>query len=117
MSDTKPTYRPFAELKVKVREYDDRETGKKKGVWVTIGTIFSTPHGSSMFGVLESVPVSSLDKNGNKVPFDGRFSVFKRDDFDGQAEITSADDIASKSKDVVLEDIDDKPIDLSEIPF
>lgn len=117
MSDQKPTYRPFAELKVKVREYDDKETGKKKGVWVTMGTIFSTPHQSSMFGVLESIPVSSLDKNGNKIPFDGRFSIFRREDFGDQDEITSADDLVSKQKDVVLDDIDDKPIDLSEIPF
>lgn len=116
MSD-KSQYRPFAELKVKVREYDDKETGKKKGVWLSVGTIFSTPHGSSMFMVLDSIPVNSLDKDGKKVPFDGRVSIFKREDFGEQDEVTSADDLVSKPKDTVLEDIDDKPIDLSEIPF
>lgn len=112
-------YKPFAEMKVKVREYKDKETGKMKGVWITIGTIFSTPHGSSMFGALESIPVTSLDRDGNRVPFDGKFSVFKREDFDGQQEATTADDLVTNkdSKDVIIEDIDDKPIDLSEIPF
>lgn len=111
-------YRPYADLKVKIREYDDRETGKKKGVWASVGTILATPHLSSMFIVLDSIPVNSLDKSGNKAPFDGRVSVFKRDDFGEMGEVTSAYDlVTNKPKDVVLEDIDDKPIDLSEIPF
>lgn len=35
----------------------------------------------------------------------------------GSAPARSADSSSSKSKDVVIDDIDDKPIDLSEIPF
>ena len=38
------------------------------------------------------------------------------DDFSGGSN-TAAPRTPSKSKDVVIEDIDDKPIDLSEIPF
>jgi hypothetical protein len=115
VSDSK--YRPYADLKVKVREYDDKETGKKKGVWMSVGTIFATPHLSSQFMVMDALPINSLDREGNKIPFDGKVSIFKRDDFASQEEVTSADDLVSKPKDVVIEDIDDKPIDLSEIPF
>lgn len=111
-------YRPYADLKVKVREYDDKETGKKKGVWIQVGTIFATPHLSSQFMVLDSMPITALDRDGKKAPFDGKVSIFKRDDFGSQAEATSPDDLVSKkSDDVVIEDIEDKPIDLSEIPF
>ena len=35
----------------------------------------------------------------------------------GNAPARNADSSSSKSKDVVIDDIDDKPIDLSEIPF
>jgi len=116
MSDQK--YRPYADLKVKVHEYDDKETGKKKGVWMSVGTIFATPHLSSQFMVMDALPINSLNRDGNKIPFDGKVSIFKRDDFGDQDEVTSADDlVTNKSKDVVLKDIEDKPIDLSEIPF
>ena len=115
MTDSK--YRPYADLKVKTREYESE--GKKKGVWFHVGTIFATPHLSSQFMVIEGMPINCLDKDGKKVPFDGKVTIFKRDDFGDQEEVTSADDLVSdkKTKDVVLEDIDDKPIDLSEIPF
>lgn len=117
MTDSK--YRPYADLKVKTREYDDRESGKKKGVWFHVGTIFATPHLSSQFMVIEGLPINCLDKDGNKIPFDGKVTIFKRDDFTEQQEATTPDDLISnkKTKDVVLEDIDDKPIDLSEISF
>lgn len=112
-------YRPYADLKVKVREYKDKETNKMKGVWMSVGTIFATPHGTSQFMVIDAIPINSLDKDGKRIPFDGRVSIFKREDFGAQDEITSPDDIQqnNKSKDVVIEDIDDKPIDISEIPF
>lgn len=109
MSDYKPT----AELKVKIREYEDKETKKMKGVWQTVGTLWSTPHGSSQFVTLDAIPVNTF-KDGERVPFDGRISVFKREE---NKIIQTADDIIENSKDVVIEDIDDKPIDLSEIQF
>lgn len=117
MSDQKPTYRPYADLKVKIREY--KSEGKMKGVWFHVGTIFATPHLSSQFMTIEGLPINCLDKDGNTVPFNGKVTIFKRDDFASQEEVTSADYLVSdgKTKDVVLDDIDDKPIDLSEIPF
>ena len=80
--------RPFADLKVKVREYTG-EDGKKKGVYAKFGTLFATPHLTHMFVAVESIPVN----------FDGKVSVFKRDDFQ-EEEVDPA-----------------KPITLEDIPF
>ncbi len=66
--------KPYADLKVKVREYTDPE-GKTKGVYTKIGTLFSSPHHSHMFVSLESIPVGVKD-------WDGAVSVFKRDDWE-----------------------------------
>ncbi len=66
--------KPYAVLKVKVREYTDPE-GKTKGVYTKIGTLFSSPHHSHMFVSLESIPVGVKD-------WDGAVSVFKRDDWE-----------------------------------
>lgn len=110
-------YSPIADLKVKVRDYKG-DDGKTKGVWTSVGTLWSTPHGSSQFITLDSIPVNSF-KDGERVPFDGRVSIFKRDN----AEVKDANELTHDlnkkmtSKDVVLDDIDDKPIDLSEVPF
>ncbi len=62
------------------------------------------------------------DKDGNKrqavevVVEDFNFIGGNRSD-DAGAQATSRPTSSNKSKDVVIEDIDDKPIDLSEIPF
>jgi single-strand DNA-binding protein len=62
------------------------------------------------------------DKDGNKrqavevVVEDFNFIGGNRGD-DAGAQGTSRPTSSNKSKDVVIEDIDDKPIDLSEIPF
>lgn len=86
MSDTKTKLKPMADIKFKVREYEG-EDGKMHGVWVTVGTLFSSPHGSHMSVKLDTVPVGE---------FNGWLSVFKRDEFD---EIKSADDIATDDAD------------------
>ena len=64
------------------------------------------------------------DKDGNKrqavevVVEDFNFTGGRGDNSGGNFEpATSSSNNNSKSKDVVIEDIDDKPIDLSEIPF
>lgn len=74
---------PYAELKVKVREYVDEE-GKTKGVYVKVGTLFSTPHGSNLAVKLESLPITMFkkkkgDTEGEHVAFDGWCNVFKLD--------------------------------------
>lgn len=109
-------YKPLSDLKVKIREYE--KDGKTKGVWLTVGTLWSTEHGSSQFITLDAIPVSTF-KDGEKIPFDGRISVFKREEYNN----TESDKPMTQSqalnngKDVTPDDIDDKPIDLSEIPF
>ena len=63
------------------------------------------------------------DKDGNKrqavevVVEDFNFTGGGRGDGAGNSSSSSANSSSSKSDDVVIEDIDDKPIDLSEIPF
>lgn len=69
MSDSK--LKPYADLKYKARTYTDKE-GKEKGVWVQIGTLFSSPHGSNMTIKLDSVPI------GNE--WNGWIAVFKREE-------------------------------------
>lgn len=68
MSDSK--LKPVADLKYKARTYIDKD-GKEKGVWVTIGTLFSSPHGSNQALKLDTVPVGE---------FNGWVSIFKRED-------------------------------------
>lgn len=70
MSDSK--LKPIADIKFKAREYQDKETGKMKGVWLTVGTLFSTPHGSNMSIKLDCVPT------GNE--WNGWLAVYKRED-------------------------------------
>lgn len=70
--------------------WDDKETGKKRSkveVVATDVTFLDGPNGDSNGGG-NAAPASSSSSNSRK-----------------------------KSDDVVIEDIDDKPIDLSEIPF
>lgn len=82
--------KPYADLKVKTREYQDKD-GKTKGVWLTIGTLFSSPHGSHMSIKIDALPVGT--------EWNGYAAVFPRN---------------NNNED---ESADDKPIDLSEIPF
>ena len=75
MSDSK--FQPYADLKYKARTYTD-ENGKEKGVWIKIGTLFSSPHGSNMGIKLDTVPVRE---------WDGRIAVFKREDAEQDIEL------------------------------
>lgn len=68
--------KPYADLKYKARTYTDKD-GKEKGVWVQVGTLFATPHGSNMTIKLDTVPVGE---------WSGYLSVFKREDFEQQQE-------------------------------
>lgn len=99
--------KPYADLKYKARTYKDKDTGKEKGVWVTVGTLFSSPHGSHMSIKMDVMPVGE---------FNGWLSVYPREEQkDGPI---SQNQVLEKSGDYVpKDDIDDKPIDLTEIPF
>lgn len=78
MTDSK--LKPVADLKVKIREYEDKETGKMKGVYITVGVLFSSPHGSHQAIKLDSLPVGD---------WSGWISLFKREEGDSKQ---SADD-------------------------
>lgn len=74
--------------------WDDKETGKKRSrveVTATDVTFLDGPNGDSDGGAPRSSAKTSYSKSGSSN--------------------------SSKSEDVVIEDIEDKPIDLSEIPF
>ena len=75
MSESK--LQPYADLKYKARTYIDKETGKEKGVWIQIGTLFSSPHGSNMTIKLDTVPVGE---------WNGWVSIFKREAAEEKAE-------------------------------
>ena len=66
--------KPYADIKYKARTYTD-ENGKEKGVWVTVGTLFSSPHGSNMTIKMDSMPVGE---------WNGWLQVYKREEQDTQ---------------------------------
>lgn len=71
----KSALQPYAELKVKVREYEG-EDGKTKGVYQKVGTLFSSPHGSHMAVKIEAIPVTMF-KDGEHHNWNGWCNVFK----------------------------------------
>lgn len=109
MNDSK--LKPFADLKYKARTYKDKD-GNEKGVWLTVGTLFSTPHGSHMSIKMDSMPVGE---------WNGWLSVYEREDAlerqDSRPMPTSTV-MDEAYKDKLPNDSEaDKPIDLTEIPF
>ena len=74
--------KPYADLKYKARTYKDKD-GKEKGVWVQLGTLFSSPHGSNMTIKLDTVPVGE---------FNGWISVFKREEFNESQETADSEE-------------------------
>ena|SRR3990167_1975180 len=107
MSDEKRDVRAI------VRTYKDTD-GKDKNVYQTVGTAWVSPHESTITVQIETLPISK-DWNGklyiNK-PYEKKDETGKYD-----KDIATIKAIGDAKKDIVLEDIDDKPIDLSEIPF
>jgi hypothetical protein len=96
-----------------VRTYKDND-GKDKNVYQTIGTAWVSPHESTITVQIETLPISK-DWNGklyiNK-PYEKKEEPNKYDNDNKMVE-----ELGKARQDVVLEDIDDKPINLSEIPF
>lgn len=86
--------KPYADLKVKTREYKDKD-GNTKSVYTTIGTMFTSEHKSHMSIKLDTVPVGE---------WNGWVSVFVREDKE------------DKPKDILPDD-DDYKISLDSIPF
>jgi len=91
------------EIRAKIREYE--KDGEKKNYYATIGTAWVSEHGSKIKVQLDTVPVN----------WDGAFFINKP--YEKKDEPMTQAQALNNGKDVVLEDIDDKPIDMSEIPF
>lgn len=87
--------------------------GETKNVYQTIGTAWVSPHESTITVQIETLPISK-DWNGklfiNK-PYE------KKDEGKFDKDIEMVKELGKARQDVILEDIDDKPIDLSELPF
>lgn len=94
------------EIRAKVRTYKDKETGEDKNVYRTVGTAWVSEHGSKIKIELETTPV-----NWDGVAFINKPYEKKSDQPLSQAQALNS------GKDVVPLEVDDKPIDLSEVPF
>ena len=90
-----------------IGKYTNRD-GEEKTEYIKIGTARVSEHGSQIQLFIKSTPLN----------WDGRGYVNKpyEKKSDGDKPMTQAQAL-NGGRDVVLEDIDDKPIDLSEIPF
>ena len=101
------------DVRAVVRTYFDKETQKDKNVYQTVGTAWVSPHESTITVQIETLPISK-DWNGklfiNK-PYE------KKDEGKFDKDIEMVKELGKARQDIILEDIDDKPIDLSEIPF
>jgi hypothetical protein len=89
-----------------VRTYKDDE-GKTKNVYQTIGSAWVSPHASTITVQIETMPISK-DWNGK---------IYINAPYEKKSESPTHELNKQIHKDVVLEDIDDKPIDLTEVPF
>jgi hypothetical protein len=112
MEDHKPKL--YARLRVKTGEYES--DGKVKSRYSDIGVLFASPHFNNMYINIDTLPINK--------EWDGRIFVnpieenrtIQVEDFKDDKQLTH--DFNKKlTQDVILEDIDDKPINLSEIPF
>lgn len=116
MDDHKPKL--YARLRVKTGEYKT-DDGKMKNRYADVGVLFASPHFNNMYMNLDTLPISK--------DWDGRIFVnpieenrtIQVDDFKDDKQLTHElnQKLTEKPIDVILEDIDDKPINLSEIPF
>lgn len=105
--------RAYADLKAKIREYQDKD-GNTKSVYNDVGTLFASDNFNHMYIVIDSIPVSPK--------WSGIVSVFpKEKQAEGQSGYERAKQAREKlsgSDAQVDEPVDtEKPIDLSDIPF
>lgn len=88
----KPNWRPYADLAVVTGKF--MKDGKERNRYHKVGVLFATPHLSSMFIRLDSLPL------------DSKITVFKRDDFQAEEKLDEVEPVGG-----------DKPINLEDIPF
>ncbi len=94
-----------------VRTYKDKDTGEDKNVYANIGTAWVSPHASTITIQLDTLPISK-DFNGKLYinrPYEpkGDTTPLKQHEVFDQVHKDNLPD----------DDIEDKPIDLSKIPF
>ena len=94
------------EARAIVRTYKDSD-GKDKNVYQTVGTAWVSPHASTITIQLETIPIGK-DWNGK---------IYINKPYEKSDKELTHDFNKQITQDVILEDIDDKPIDLSVIPF
>jgi len=94
------------EARAIVRTYKDSD-GKDKNVYQTVGTAWVSPHASTITIQLETIPIGK-DWNGK---------IYINKPYEKNDKELTHDFNKQITQDVILEDIDDKPIDLSVIPF
>ena len=80
------------------------KNGETKKRYATIGNLWTDEDGKPQSIVLETVPVNWEGKAYVSEPYQKDRPLRQ-------------DEALSKAQDVVIEDIDNKPIDLSDIPF
>ena len=90
------------DIRAKVREYPDPKTGEPKPVYKTIGSAWIGEKTNSI-----KIDLAPLN-------WDGR--AFLNEPYEKDKQLQQHE-VLQQAKDVVLEDIDESPIDLSEIPF
>lgn len=112
MSETKL----YARLRVKTGEYES--DGKTKNRYSDVGVLFASEHFNNMFIQLETLPLNK-DWDGRIFvnPIEENKIIQTADDFPDEKHQQTHELNKRVSQDVVLEDIDDKPIELSKIPF
>lgn len=99
-------FKYYGDLVFSTGEYKDRE-GKEKKSWAKAGAVFQDSESCKLSVKFEAMPVGE---------WSGWMKIFVKDGERSNEPMTQAQAL-NGGKDVVLQDIDDKPIDLSEIPF
>lgn len=90
--------------------------GEEKNQYITVGEYFATDHSNRQAVKLYATATS--DEVWLNIYIDEEFNVIQTaDEFPDKKNQETHNFNKQVSKDVVLEDIDDKPVDLSEIPF
>ena len=117
MDDNRPKL--YARLRARIGSYE--QDGKSKNRYADIGVLFASPHFSNMYMQIDTLPISK--------DWDGRIYVnpieenkqIQLDDFKNEEPKNDKQMTHEFNKkitqDAVIDDIDDKPIDLSSIPF
>lgn len=99
-------FKYYGDLVFSTGEYKDKEGNDKKS-WAKAAAVFQDSESGKLSVKFEAMPVGE---------WSGWMKIFTKDNESSNKPMTQAQAL-NGGKDFVLEDIDDRPIDLSEIPF